>query len=67
MTAQEATASSAGLRVLLEVGVLQVRARPSRGDVGNTWFWDRCSRSLGRTSAVLELTAMNKVSGDVKW
>lgn len=34
MTAQEATASSARLHVLLEVGMLQVRARPSCGDVG---------------------------------
>lgn len=34
MTAQEALASSAKLCVLLEVAVLQVRARPSCGDVG---------------------------------
>lgn len=34
VTAQEAIARSAKLRVLLEAGVLQVRARPSCGDVG---------------------------------
>lgn len=34
MAAHEVIASSARLRVLLEVGVLQVRARPSCGDVG---------------------------------